>query len=214
MKNAKPQGRSKEGNRGVGPGPPEITSSGQGGGRLGRGPGRFGLPRSSTLHPKQRFEGDIPELNGETYELVGNKSADLYSETTKHIASYVGIKCQHGGDIRHVVEMRTRPTMEAPNRATIATQLGTPEMMTVGEGEMAQLAIDSLVQIMFAEEIKEHVKQTRKLEENIKFLWTVLWAQSSQAVQNRLTEFRQPLQVQSHLEVPRILVQLGHIQRT
>ena len=30
----------------------------------------------------------------------------------------------------------------------------------------------------------------------------------------QLTEFRQPLQVQSHLEVPRILVQLGHIQRT
>ena len=29
-----------------------------------------------------------------------------------------------------------------------------------------------------------------------------------------LTEFRQPLQVQSHLEMPRILVQLGHIQRT
>ena len=29
-----------------------------------------------------------------------------------------------------------------------------------------------------------------------------------------VTEFRQPLQVQSHLEVPRILVQLGHIQRT
>ena len=29
-----------------------------------------------------------------------------------------------------------------------------------------------------------------------------------------MTEFRQPLQVQSHLEVPRILVQLGHIQRT
>ena len=30
----------------------------------------------------------------------------------------------------------------------------------------------------------------------------------------QMTEFRQPLQVQSHLEVPRILVQLGHIQRT
>ena len=29
-----------------------------------------------------------------------------------------------------------------------------------------------------------------------------------------LTEFRQPLQVQSHLEIPGILVQLGHIQRT
>ena len=31
---------------------------------------------------------------------------------------------------------------------------------------------------------------------------------------NQLTEFRQPLQVQSHLEMPGILVQLGHIQRT
>ena len=29
-----------------------------------------------------------------------------------------------------------------------------------------------------------------------------------------VTEFRQPLQVQSHLEVPGILVQLGHTQRT
>ena len=29
-----------------------------------------------------------------------------------------------------------------------------------------------------------------------------------------MTEFRQLLQVQSHLEMPRILVQLGHIQRT
>ena len=29
-----------------------------------------------------------------------------------------------------------------------------------------------------------------------------------------LTEFRQPIQVQSHLEMPRILVQLGHTQRT
>ena len=29
-----------------------------------------------------------------------------------------------------------------------------------------------------------------------------------------MTEFRQPLQVQSHLEMPGILVQLGDIQRT
>ena len=29
-----------------------------------------------------------------------------------------------------------------------------------------------------------------------------------------VTEFRQTLQVQSHLEMPRILVQLGHTQRT
>ena len=31
---------------------------------------------------------------------------------------------------------------------------------------------------------------------------------------SRVTEFRQPLQVQSHLEMPGILVQLGHTQHT
>ena len=40
--------------------------------------------------------------------------------------------------------------------------------------------------MMFLEEIKEHVKQARKLKENIKFLWTVLWSQSSQAIHNQL----------------------------
>ena len=40
--------------------------------------------------------------------------------------------------------------------------------------------------MMFAEEVKEHVKRTRKLDENTKFLWTVLWAQSSQAVRSWL----------------------------
>ena len=35
-----------------------------------------------------------------------------------------------------------------------------------------------------------------------------------QAKADHVTEFRQPLQVQSHLEMPGILVQLGHIQRT
>ena len=167
-------------------GPPEVTSMGKGGGRFGRGTGRLGVPRPSTLQPRQRFEGDIQELQGKTYELVGNKSADLYTETTKHIASYVAIKCQHGGDIRRVVETRTRPTMTAPNRTAIATQLGIPETTTVGEGDAARIVLDPLVQMMFAEEVKEHVKRTRKLEENIKFLWTVLWAQSSQAVRNRL----------------------------
>ena len=32
--------------------------------------------------------------------------------------------------------------------------------------------------------------------------------------QQTMTEFRQPIQVQSHLEMPGILVQLGHIQHT
>ena len=41
-----------------------------------------------------------------------------------------------------------------------------------------------------------------------------LWACDPQHLDLLVTEFRQPLQVQSHLEMPGILVQLGHIQCT
>ena len=182
MNNRNLQGRGREGTHRTMP--PETTSSGRTGGHFGRGGGRLGLPRTAMLQPRQHFEGDIPELHGKTYELVGNKSADLYTETTKHIASYIALKCQHGGDIQRVVETRARPTITAPNRTTIATQLGIPETTVMGDGESARAVVDPLVQMMFAEEVKEHVKRTRKLDENIKFLWTVLWAQSSQAVRN------------------------------
>ena len=96
------QGRGREGiHRAT---PPETTSGGRRGGRFGRGGGRLGMPRTATLQPRQCFEGYIPELHGKTYELAGNKSADLYIETTKHVASYIALKCQHGGDIQCVVE--------------------------------------------------------------------------------------------------------------
>ena len=51
---------------------------------------------------------------------------------------------------------------------------------------------------------------------NICWAGTAFKSSSSQLSRSRrvLTEFRQPLQVQSHLEMPRILVQLGHTQRT
>ena len=46
-------------------------------------------------------------------------------------------------------------------------------------------------------------------------LLEVTWAQPfGWVMEPLLTEFRQPLQVMSHLEMPGILVQLGHIQRT
>ena len=47
-----------------------------------------------------------------------------------------------------------------------------------------------------------------------KVLPVIKWTEAFQDFLNRMTEFRQPLQVQSHLEMPGILVQLGHIQRT
>ena len=55
-------------------------------------------------------------------------------------------------------------------------------------------------------------------ESPIQGLWGELQHRTSSipliGLQTDLTEFRQPLQVESHLEMPGILVQLGHIQHT
>ena len=53
-----------------------------------------------------------------------------------------------------------------------------------------------------------------QLESNTPGLIAQLKGKLTQQRYKYVTEFRQPLQVQSHLEMPRILVQLGHIQRT
>ena len=50
-----------------------------------------------------------------------------------------------------------------------------------------------------------HIKTSLKIQE---------LQESNKYFNSYLTEFHQPLQVQSHLEMPRILVQLGHIQHT
>ena len=43
---------------------------------------------------------------------------------------------------------------------------------------------------------------------------TIFQSHQKKLIWDKVTEFRQPLQVQSHLEMSGILVQLGHIQRT
>ena len=70
------------------------------------------------------------------------------------------------------------PVHPAPNRTAIATQLGVPEITCMGDGEMARTVVDPMVQLMFAEEIKEHVKRTRKLDEHqislVSFMGTII----------------------------------------
>ena len=57
-----------------------------------------------------------------------------------------------------MIEARTHSTIQAQNCSEIATLLGVPEMMTIGEGTGARTTVDPLDHMMFSEEIKEHVK--------------------------------------------------------
>ena len=47
---------------------------------------------------------------------------------------------------------------------------------------------DPIGQAIFYEQVKEYVKCTNKLEENIKSLWSLLWGQSSNAICTQIEE--------------------------
>ena len=99
--------------------------------------------------------------------MVGSRSADLFIKTKKAVANYVGRTYQHSGDIRRAIETLTLPAIPMPI-APVADP------------------IPVLLAAIFSEQVKEYVKQTSRLQENIKRLWALVWGQCSDTIRTRL----------------------------
>ena len=93
------------------------------------------------------FEGAINELKRHIYDLVGSRSADLISMTTRVIAVYVGGEL--GGDICQSVETYSLATLPHPIRPP------TPPPAPDGTAE----PVDLLDMDIYREEVKEYVMQ-------------------------------------------------------
>ena len=136
----------------------------------GRGTGRSGRGNRRTTTAtisRQQFEGVTEELKGEIFDLVGSRSADLFIKTKKAVANYIGQTYQHSGDIRRAIETLTLPTIPMPI-APVADP------------------IPVLLAAIFSEQVKEYVKHTSRLQENIKRLWALVWGQCSDTIRTRL----------------------------
>ena len=158
--------------KGMNPGSPPTSDgrgprSGRHGGRGTGRSGRGGCRTTASVTPRQRFDGATDELKGEIFDLVGSRSADLFIKTKKSIANYVGRTYQHSGDIRRAIEILSLPTIPMPI-APVADP------------------IPPLLAAIFSEQVKEYVKQTSRLQENIKRLWALVWGQCSDTIRTRL----------------------------
>ena len=117
--------------------------------------------------PRHRFEGATDELKGQIFDLVRVHSANLFIKSKKALANYVGRSYQHSGDIRCTIETLTLPTIPTPT-----APIGDP--------------IPPLLAAIFSEQVKEYVKQTSRLQENIKCLWALVWGQCSDTIRTRI----------------------------
>ena len=109
----------------------------------------------------------MEELKGHIFDLVGARSADLFIKSKKAVANYVGRTYQHSGDIQCAIKTLTLPTIPLPT-APIADPM------------------PPLLAAIFSEQVKEYVKQTSRLQENIKRLWALVWGQCSNTIWTRL----------------------------
>ena len=141
-------------------------SSRQGGRGTGRG-GHSGRHNLVPTIPRHRFDGATEGLKGQIFDLVGARSADLFIKSKKAVANYVGRTYQHSGDIRRAIETLTLPTIPLPT-APVADPM------------------PPLLAAIFSEQVKEYVKQTSRLQENIKRLWALVWGQCSDTIRTRL----------------------------
>ena len=141
----------------------EGWQGGRGSGRSGRSGGRNQVP---TI-PRQRFDGATEELKRHIFDLDGSRSADLFIKSKKAIANYVRRTYQHSGDIRRAIDTLTLPTIPLPT-APVADPM------------------PPLLAAIFSEQVKEYVKQTSRLQENIKRLWALVWGQCSNTIRTRL----------------------------
>ena len=150
------------------PGSPP-TSDGRGsraghhGGRATGWSGRGSRQNMAPTISRHRFEGAMEELKGEIFDLVGSCLADLFIKSKKAVANYVRRTYQHSGDIRRGIETLTLPTIPIPT-APVADP------------------IPPLLAAIFSEQVKEYVKQTSRLQENIKHLWALVWGQCSDTI--------------------------------
>ena len=82
------------------------------------------------------------------------------------------------------------------------------------EDEQTQEEVKWMNQMKLKKKRQTKMVTTLKNKKRLGIDIQMIGARKEELGKTRMTEFRQPLQVQSHLEMPGILVQLGHTQRT
>jgi hypothetical protein len=155
-------GRSNSGGTAAGTAPvPENQPSSNTGRRYqGR---RGGL--GSTLG-QGRFDGRCEALKGHVYDCRGGQQPDQYVKTTKELAVYVGQTFKQGSEIEEAIK-----TLELQE----LTQPKDPgEKASAGDKKLWETR---LTQFVKREEIRS---------DNIKTLYSLVWGQCSDAMQERL----------------------------
>jgi Zinc knuckle len=136
--------------------------------------------RRGSAQPK--FEGKTEALKGHVYVYGDSRQSDMYTQTTKEIAEYVGRTLSYGNDIANAITNLRLPTIVEP-----------PEPVPTPPATTLSKAQDKI----FEKQIVEYCKRIAQLEENVKKVFAIVWGQCSEALREKLRALPNFTQMQS-----------------
>ena len=72
--------------------------------------------------PAKSFQGETPTLEGHTYDIGIPNQSEVFTQTTKKIASYAGRNCREAHSMRTAIENLKTPTFAKPTMDTDGDQ--------------------------------------------------------------------------------------------
>lgn len=113
-----------------------------------------------------KFEGKCVDLKGHIYDCSDAKQSDIFAKTTKEVAGYVGRTFKYGGDMQIAVENLELPSIEIPTDP--------PDDASKTELRIWEKGVD------------EHVRRINYLKENVKTLYSLIWGQCTDIMQQKV----------------------------
>ncbi|KAI2491388.1 hypothetical protein MHU86_23177 [Fragilaria crotonensis] len=124
-------------------------------------------PVGLRLHASSvKFDGSCEDLKGHIFDCADVKQSDIFVETTKAIAIYVGAKYKYGADTSTAVETLEEQIIEVPPPCA---DVENPTLKRIWE-----------------KKIDEYVKRTTYIEENNKTLYSLVWGQCTDIMQQKV----------------------------
>jgi hypothetical protein len=105
-------------------------------------------------------------LHVHIYDYADGKQSDMYTQTTKEIAGYVGRTYKYGGYAKLAMESLTEATWTEPSDP--------PTMATLTQKRI------------WEKEVDEFVKRRQYFELNMTSIYSLLWGQYSEAMRTTL----------------------------
>jgi len=161
----------------------DVVSSGGGtsnksGGSPSRGRrGHCGGYNNGAISQK-KFEGAVEELSTCIFDCQHNNQANNFQQHLETLATYVGSKYEHGGDMRHCILTLLPVNLEQPSDPPEGSSRTTTKIWEI--------------------KITEFIKKRDKIGANLKKLFSLVWGQCTELMRTKLQQMPSFDEINAH----------------